>query len=101
VAAGNTQLEISQLQAQITQLQNSVDLLKTQLSKVENNLSQKLFVNNDMSRQIIQLLLSPDGNRQVPASLLTCTGDSSTGSPCPSIPVTCSNTTGVCSFSGH
>lgn len=101
VAAGNTQLEISQLQAQITQLQNSVDALKTQLSKVENNLSQKLFVNNDMSRQIIQLLLSPDGNRQVPASLLTCTGDSSTGSPCPSIPVTCSNTTGVCSFSGH
>jgi len=101
VAAGNTQLEISQLQAQITQLQNSVDALKTQLSKVENNLSQKLFVNNDMSRQIIQLLLSPDGNRQVPGSLLTCTGDSSTGSPCPSIPVTCSTTTGVCSFSGR
>ncbi len=101
VAAGNTQLEIAQLQAQITQLQSSVDALKTQLSQVENNLSQKLFVNNDMNKQIIQLLLSPDGNRQVPASLLTCTGDSSTGSPCPSVPVTCSKTTGVCSFNAH
>jgi hypothetical protein len=101
VAAGNTQVAITQLQAQVTQLQSSVDALKTQLSEVENSLSQKLFVNNDMSKQIIQLLLSPDGNRRVPASLLSCTGDSSTGSPCPSIPVTCSNTTGVCSFSAH
>ena len=101
VAAGNTQVAITQLQAQVTQLQSSVDALKTQLSEVENSLSQKLFVNNDMNKQIIQLLLSPDGNRQVPASLLTCTGDSSTGSPCPSIPVTCSKTTGVCSFSAH
>lgn len=101
VVAGNTQLEIAQLQAQITQLQSSVDALKTQLSQVENNLSQKLFVNTDMDKQIMKLLLSPDGTRSLPASLLTCTGDSSTGSPCPPVAITCSATTGLCSFSPH
>jgi hypothetical protein len=100
VAAGNTELEISQLEGQVMQLQNSVIALKSQLSQVENNLSQKLFVSTDMNKQIMELLLVPSGNRSVPASLLTCTGDSTSSAPCPTPKVSCS-TTGMCSFNGH
>lgn len=100
VAQGNTELEISQLEGQVTLLQNSVNALKTQLSQVENNLSQKLFVTTDMDKQIMQLLLVPAGNRNVPASLLTCTGDGSSSTPCPTTDLNCS-TSGVCSFNSH
>lgn len=99
-AAGNTELEITQLQGQVTTLQSSVDALKTQLANVSNQLSQKLYVSTDMNKQIIQLLLVPDGNRTVPASLFTCKGDATTGAPCPQIVLNCT-AAGVCSFSSH
>jgi uncharacterized protein len=100
-STGNTQAQITQLQAQITALQVSINALQTQLANTTYILSQKSNVNNDMDQQIIKLLLSPDGSRNLPASLLTCTGDSSTSSPCPPVPINCSASTGLCSFSPH
>ena len=98
---GNTQVAISQLQAQVDALQTSMNDLKAQLSTVSHELSEKLYVNNDMDKQIMQLLLVPDGNRKAPASLLTCTGDSDSDSPCPSVAFNCSLKTGDCSFNSH
>jgi hypothetical protein len=100
-STGNTQAQITQLQAQIMALQVSMNALQTQLANTTYILSQKSNVNNDMDQQIMKLLLSPDGSRNLPASLLTCTGDSSTSSPCPSVPISCSASTGLCSFSPH
>jgi len=101
VSAGNTELEISQLQAQVTTLQNSINSLRNQLTQVSNQLGQKMYVNKTMNKQIMQMLLGPAGNRTVPASLLTCSGDGSTSAPCPAIILHCSVATGVCSYSGH
>lgn len=100
-AAGNTQASITQLQAQVAALQLSMNALQAQLANTTYVLSQKSNVSTDMDKQIMQLLLSPDGGRSLPASLLTCTGDSSTKSPCPPVAITCSATTGLCSFSPH
>lgn len=100
-AAGNAQASITQLQAQVTALQVSINALQAQLANTTSLLSQKSNVTNDMNKQIMQLLLSPDGSRSLPASLLTCTGDNSTSSPCPPVPINCSASTGLCSFSPH
>lgn len=101
VAAGNTQVEITQLQAQVAALQVSMNALQAQLASTTYVLSQKSNVSTDMDKQIMELLLSPDGTRNLPASLLTCTGDSSTSRPCPPVAITCSTTTGLCSFNPH
>ena len=101
VVEGNTQVAINQLQAQVAALQVSINALQAQLANTTYLLSQKSNVSTDMDKQIMQLLLSPDGGRSLPASLLTCTGDSSTSSPCPPVAITCSATTGLCSFSPH
>lgn len=44
--------------------------------------------------QIIKLLMTPEGQRVVSSSILTC--DGSVSNPCPSITIECSPTTGVC-----
>jgi hypothetical protein len=44
--------------------------------------------------QIIQLLLTPEGQRKVSSNILTC--DGSVSNPCPTISIECSPTTGVC-----
>jgi hypothetical protein len=99
--AGNTQTEITQLQGDIAALQTSVNALQEQLAHDTFVLSQKLYVNNDFDKQLLKLLLVPDGNRSLPASLLNCTGDSSTSRPCPAVNIQCSLKTNVCSFSAH
>jgi len=98
---GNTQVAITQLQALVAALQTALDNLKTQLSDVSRDLSQKLYVNKGMNTQLLELLLVPDGSRKVPASLLTCTGDSGSTSPCPPVVVNCASKTGDCSFNAH
>ena len=99
--AGNTQASITLLQSQVAALQVSMNALQAQLANTTYVLSQKSNVSTDMDKQIMQLLLSPDGGRSLPASLLTCTGDSSTSRPCPAVAISCSATTGLCSFSPH
>ncbi|HEV2351285.1 MAG TPA: hypothetical protein VG028_15720 [Terriglobia bacterium] len=100
-AVGNTEALIANLQGQVTTLQNSVTALQTQLTSVAKQLGQKLYVTTDMNKQIIQLLLVPDGSRKVGTSLLTCNGDGSASAPCPPVILNCSVATGQCSFNSH
>jgi hypothetical protein len=95
---GNTQTEVTQLQAQVSALQASVSALQAQLSEVSRTMNEQFYTTSDMNKHIMKLLLSPDGNRSFPASLLTCTGDGDTSSPCPAADISCSTDTGLCSF---
>ncbi|HKF20860.1 MAG TPA: hypothetical protein VKE93_04785 [Candidatus Angelobacter sp.] len=91
----NLTAAVAQLQSQLTTVQNELD---TRINKVQGEIDQRLIVSRTDENQLLQLLLVPDGQRSIPASLLSCTGDGSTSMPCPPIAISCSATTGQCSF---
>lgn len=95
---GQVQSAVGNTQTQITNLQNQVTALQNQLQTLANTINEKFFVVNDTQKQLLQLLLVPDGQRTIPASLLSCTGDKSTPNPCPPVGLSCSSATGQCSF---
>jgi len=101
---GGTQQAVNTIQTEVQALQQQLDQakkdLQTQITNVQSDLDQRLVVSRTVQAQLLQLLLVPEGQRTIPASLLTCTGDTSTGRPCPTIVITCSPVTGQCSFNG-
>lgn len=75
------QAALARLGGKFAQLQ--ADLLAT---------NQRLLV---FQNQVIQLLLTPDGLRSVPAAILSCDGSTT---ECPPPSIQCSPTTGLCTF---
>lgn len=77
---------IQNLNSDYTDLKSRLVALKSELDQTR----QEIKTNRALNMAIIRLLLTPDGKKNIPASLLNCTGDG-----CPMI-LTCNATS--CSF---
>jgi hypothetical protein len=77
-------------------LQNQVTALEKSLSAFRQQMEQQLGAARAMQTHLLQLLLLPEGQRAIPAALLTCTG--APGNLCPVAPINCSDKTGLCGF---
>lgn len=86
---------VSGVGAQVGAAQTALVALGGRFLQLQEELlamNQRLIV---FQNQIIQLLLTPEGQRAVPSSILTCDGSTTA---CPAVALSCSPTTGLCSF---